>query len=82
MKPEKVFRVGSVSASVFANEFGEGEPKRTVRNVNLQRTYRTESGDWKTTSSFALGELAQLRLAIDQAIAFIAGVEIDVTPES
>jgi len=81
MKPEKVFRVGSVSASVFTNEVGEGDSKRTVRNVNLQRTYRTESGDWKSSSSFALTELAQLRMVVDQAIAHVAAVEMDATSE-
>ena len=37
MKPERLFRIGAISASVFVNEVdGEGG-KRTVRNVNLQR---------------------------------------------
>lgn len=82
MKPDKVFRVGPVSASIFANEMGEGESKRTVRNVNLQRTYRTDSGDWKTSSSFALAELAQLRLVVDQAIDYVVAEEMDATSDS
>lgn len=81
MKPEKVIRVGSVSASIFLNEVGEGESRRTVRSANVQRNYRAEDGNWKTTSSFSLAELAQLRVVVDQAISYVAAEEADVTPE-
>ena len=37
MKPEKVFRIGPVSGSVFVNEVQTDGGKRTIRNVNLQR---------------------------------------------
>jgi len=47
VKPEKVFRIGSVSASVFANEVQEG--KRPMRNVNLQKRYR-DGEEWKSSS--------------------------------
>ena len=40
MKPEKVFRIGAVSASVFVNEIKTESGTRNVRNVNLQRRYR------------------------------------------
>ena len=54
--PEKVFRLGNVSASVFANEIeGDGEP-RTVRSVNVQRSY--QDGDkTKYVSSFGVADL-------------------------
>ena len=55
MKPERVFRIGAISASVFVNEVdGEGG-KRTVRNVNLQRRYK-DGEDWKSSSSFSLAD--------------------------
>ena len=53
MKPERVFRIGSISASVFANEIDGDGGKRKVRNVNLQRRYR-DGDEWKSTTSFAL----------------------------
>ena len=79
MKPEKVFRVGSVSASIFTNEVGEEGSKRTIRSANVQRTYRTDDGNWKPTSSFALAELAQLRLVVEQAIQYVS--EADATSQ-
>ncbi len=68
MKPERVFRIGAISASVFVNEVeGEGG-KRTVRNVNLQRRFK-DGDEWKSTSSFGLSDLpaaiAVLKLALD-----------------
>ncbi len=41
-EPEKVFRIGLVSARVFRNEVsaGEGDEKRAMRSVALQRRYK------------------------------------------
>lgn len=68
MKPEKVFRIGAVSASVFVNEVESEGGKRKLRNVNLQRRYR-DGDEWKSSSSFGLAELPQaiatLKLALD-----------------
>ena len=78
MKPERVFRIGSISASVFVNEVeGEGG-KRQMRNVNLQRRYRDDD-EWKSSSSFALADLpaaiAVLKLALDHVTAQEAVIE-------
>lgn len=51
-KPERVFRIGSVSASVFKNEPNEG---RSFRSVVLQRSYQ-DSGDRKYTNNFTLSD--------------------------
>lgn len=56
--PEKVFRVGFVSASVFVNETESDGYKRQFRNVNVQRSYR-DKDETKFTSSFTLAELPQ-----------------------
>ena len=38
--PERVFRIGMVTASVFARKFERsGEPERTVRSVSVQKRY-------------------------------------------
>ncbi len=80
MKPEKVFRIGSVSASIFVNEVETDSGKRKLRNVNVQRSYR-DGDDWKSSSSFGLSDLpaalAVLRLATD----FVADKEADATPK-
>lgn len=60
--PEKTYRIGLVSASVFVNEIDGDGGKRTIRNVNLQRRYR-DGDTWKSSSSFGLADLpAALRV--------------------
>ena len=50
-KPERVFRIGFVSASVFAHEIDADDGKRTLRSVNLQKRY-LDGEEVKYTSSF------------------------------
>ncbi|MEZ6128958.1 MAG: hypothetical protein R3C59_09765 [Planctomycetaceae bacterium] len=67
-RPEKVFRIGFVSASVFAHEVKTDDRTRTVRSVNIQKRY-VDGDEAKYTSSFGLSELTQairvLQLAAD-----------------
>ena len=83
-KPEKQFRVGNVSASVFANTIDSDRGKRTVRNVNLQRRYYDEKETdsekkWKSSSSFGLGDLPQAIRVLTIAQKHIESIEADVT---
>ena len=68
--PEHVVRIGSTSASVFANTVERDGKQVTVRNVKLQRRYKDkETGEWKSNASFTLSELpaaiAVMKLAFD-----------------
>ena len=70
--PEKVFRIGYVSASVFARKIEkDGEPDRIVRSVNLQKRY-VDNGEAKFSSSFGLGELPQAIEALRLAFGHLA----------
>ena len=74
MKPERVFRIGAISASVFVNEVdGEGG-KRTVRNVNLQRRYK-DGEEWKSSSSFSLSDLPTAIAVLNLAFEHLASQE-------
>ena len=78
MKPEKTFRIGLVSASVFVNEVEAEGGKRRFRSVNLQRRYRDSSdGEWKSTSSFGLAELPQAQAVLELALKHVASEEAD-----
>ncbi len=78
MKPERVFRIGPVTASVFANEVEGG--KRHVRNVSLQRRYRDDSdGEWKSSNSFGLGDLPQAIAVLDLAMKFVTEKEATIS---
>lgn len=76
--PEKTFRIGNVSASVFVNEVqGEGG-KRKLRNVNLQRRYK-DGDEWKSSSSFGLADLPQAIRVLELAQRHVEEIEADVT---
>ncbi len=77
MKPEKVFRVGSVSASVFVNKVDTENGKREIRNVNLQRRYK-DGDEWKSSSSFGLGDIPQAAEVLRLAFAYVAEQEAEV----
>ena len=77
-KPGKTYRIGSVSASIFVNEIDTDGGKRQVRNVNLQRRYK-DGDEWKSSSSFGLGDLPQAIAALKLAMDHVAATEADVT---
>ena len=72
--PEKVFRIGFVSASVFANEV---DTDRVVRSVNVQRRYR-DGDETKYSSSFGLGDLPQAIRVLQLAQHHVEQHEADV----
>ena len=79
MKPEKVFRIGSVTASVFVNEIETDAGTRRIRSVALQRRYRDESdGEWKSSNSFGLAELPQALAVVDLAMKHVSSKEASI----
>lgn len=77
-KPERTFRIGSISASVFVNEVESDGGKRKFRNVNVQRSYR-DGDEWKQTSSLGLGDIPNAIEALRLAFDHVADKEADVT---
>jgi len=76
-KPEKVFRIGFVSASVFAHELDSDDGPRTVRSVSLQKRYR-DGDDVKYVSSFNLSELPQALRVLELAQHYIESHEAEL----
>ena len=81
-KPEKVFRVGYVSASVFCNTSSRKEGGETVerefRSVTLQRSYQDDKGDWQYSGNLSLGDLANAIRALTLAQAHVEAQESTV----
>ena len=74
MKPEKVFRIGLVCASVFANDHKTDSGTKKIRNVHLHRRYR-DGEEWKTSTTFSLAELPQAATALDLALKYVTDME-------
>jgi hypothetical protein len=68
-KPERTFRMGSVSASVFVNRAKSG---RSFRSVSLQRRYK-EGDKWKTASNYTQSDIPAAVAVLQLAMHHIAG---------
>lgn len=66
-KPEKVFKVGAVRASVFNNTIQQGGKDVTISKVILEVRYKDKAGEWKGTHSLSLNELPKAILALQMA---------------
>ena len=76
-KPVKVFRLGNVSASVFAREVSGDYGTRTFHSVNIQQRY-SDGDEVKFTSSIDLGELPQALRFLQLGQAFVEEQEASV----
>lgn len=74
-QPEKRFRFGAVSASVFANEIDTKDGKAKVSNVSLQRTYRDKNGNFQNSSSFRANDIPKAILALSKAYEYLVAGE-------
>lgn len=68
-KPERIFRIGDVSASIFLQE---GSNDRTFRTISLQKSYVSE-GERQYTGSLSLAELPAAIEVLRLALGYVAG---------
>ena len=83
-QPEKTFRMGLVSASIFVNEYdvndGKRKTRRSRRSVVLQRSYK-EGDDWKQTNSVGLGDLPAAIRVLELAQSHVESQEVESQPD-
>lgn len=73
-QPEKKFRAGAVSATVWKNA-GKGTQSNEqfeYRSVSFERSYKDPQGNWKTTNSLRINDLPKALLVLEKAYEFIA----------
>jgi len=71
-QPEKKFRAGAISATVWINQ---GQSKRTgetvnFRTISLQRGYKDKNDQWQNTTSFRINDLPRAALVLQQAFEY------------
>ena len=77
-QPDKEFRAGTISAAIWRNEV-EKEGRTVVQHsVRVQKRYRDQSGEWKTTTYFFPADLPKLRLVVEKAFEYVSLQESDV----
>ncbi len=67
-KPERIYRVGDVSASIFVQEAGND---RVFRTVSLQKSYMAD-GERQYTSSLSMAELPAAIEVLRMALSYVA----------
>ncbi len=66
-QPEKRFKVGGCTASVFVNATSSGNGRGEMKSASLQRTYKDKAGNFQHTTSFNANDIPKAVLALIKA---------------
>ena len=69
--PEKKFRAGAVSATVWQNSVEKDGQLSSYSSVSLDRVYKDKEGNWQNTNSFRANDLPKLALVAQKAYEFV-----------
>ena len=74
--PEKRFRAGAVSATVWLNE-GKSEKGDSSkwRTISLQRSYKDKEEKWQNTSNMRINDLPRATLVLQRAYEYLVSTE-------
>ncbi len=69
--PEKKFKAGACTASVFKNEINTGTEKITLKNVSLQKTFKDKDGNFQANSTFKINDIPKAILTLSKAYEYL-----------
>ena len=72
-KPETVFKVGAVRASVFRNTIEKNGQSIPLPKVVIEVRYKDKTGQWQGTNSLSLNDLPKATLALQKAFDYLMG---------
>lgn len=70
-QPEKRFKAGSCEAAVFENEITRDNNTITVKKVAIQKRYKTQDDEWKSTHSLDQNDIPKMMLALSKAYEYL-----------
>ncbi len=70
-KPERVFKMGAVRASVFVNDIQRDGKTVALRKVVIEVRYRDKAGQWQGTNSLSINDLPKAITALQQAYEYL-----------
>ena len=74
-QPEKRFKIGACTASVFVNEIAGKDGKAILKSVNLQRAYKDKEGNFQYATSFKANHIPKAILALSKAYDYLVSEE-------
>ena len=70
--PEKKFRAGAISATVWLNRGQKATGETTeFRTISLERNYTDKEGKWQSTNSFRVNDLPKANAVMQKAYEFV-----------
>jgi len=70
--PEKKFRAGGISATVWQNSGKRPNGEESKFNtISIERSYKDKDGSWKTTNSFRMSDLPKLSVVAQKAYEYV-----------
>ncbi len=70
--PEKKFRAGAVTATIWANQTVKDGKVSEYKTVSFERSFKDPQGNWKTTHSLREMDLPKAELVIRKAYEYLA----------
>jgi hypothetical protein len=71
-QPVKKFKVGGIQVAVWENRVAsQSGPDDVLYSVTIDRRYRDEQGNWRSSSSFRTGDLPKLLFALHKAYEYL-----------
>jgi hypothetical protein len=80
--PEKKFRAGAVSATVWSNhgQNQKGE-ENTYNTISIERSYKDKNDKWQNTSSLRVNDLPRASLLLSKAYEYLVTQNREVAAE-
>ena len=80
-QPEKKFRAGAVSATVWLNQAQSKKTGQAVeyRTISLQRGYKDKNDQWQNTNSFRINDLPRAAVVLNKAYEYLVTKQQDST---
>ena len=72
-KPEKKFRAGAVTATVWRNSSDKG----SYGTVQLERNYMDKDNKWKSAGSLRVNDIPKAELVLHKAYEYLAANEAE-----
>jgi len=71
--PEKKIRAGGVTATVWKNDRQRATGETfSYHTISLDRSYKDQTGNWKTASSMRLQDLPKAALVLNEAFRYLS----------
>ena len=71
VKPETVFKIGAVRASVFRNIIEKNGQSIPLPKVMIEVRYKDKAGKWQGTHSLSVNDLPKAILALQKAFEYL-----------